>query len=311
MASSAPCFGFSLAHLRDRQLDSFFRSCGLQHLCFQVDPSTTIACWCKPSAAESLADQNKPAVVLIHGFATSALWQWYEQVKPLQRKFRIFVPDLIFFGKSTTKGSGRSEIFQAQMIAKAMETMNIPMYSVVGTSYGGFVAFRLAQLFPERVQKVVIANSGVCMTPQDDKELLERARVKVVDELLLPSSTAAFRSLLSLSINNFTIYLPSFVLQSILQFFYVENRDLQVELLQGLTLGLENGEPLPSLLQKVLLIWGDLDGIFPPDMAHRLKKHLGESTELVIIKNVAHCAQLENPQEFNKLVEKFLLGLPS
>ncbi|KAI5068407.1 hypothetical protein GOP47_0016752 [Adiantum capillus-veneris] len=311
MASSAPCFGFSLAHLRDRQLDYFFRSCGLQHLCFQVDPATTMACWCKPSAAETLADQNKPAIVLIHGFATSALWQWCEQVKPLQRNFRVFVPDLIFFGKSTTKGSSRSETFQAEMIAKAMETMNVPSYSVVGTSYGGFVAFRLAHLFPQRVQKVVIANSGVCTTCQDEQELLERAKLKVVEDLLLPQSVAAFRTLLCLSYNSFLRNIPSFVLQSLLQYFYVENRDLQVELLQGLTLGKENAEPLPTLLQKVLLIWGEHDGIFPPKMAHRLKKHLGDNAELVFIKNVAHCAQAENPKEFNKLVEKFLLTLPS
>lgn len=308
MASSAPCFGFSLAQLRDKQLDHLFRSCGLQHICLEVDSETTIACWCKPSRAETSAEHKKPAVVLIHGFATSGLWQWYNQVKPLQKNFRVFVPDLIFFGKSITTGSSRSEIFQAQMVARAMDNMNVPLYSVVGTSYGGFVAFRLAQLFPERVEKVVIANSGVCMTPQDNQQLLERAKVKAIDELLLPRSPATFRALLNLSIHNFPTFLPSFVLQSILQYFYNENRDVQAELLSGLTLGVENAEPLPTLLQKVLLIWGEHDGIFPPDLAYRLKKHLGENAELVLIKDVAHCAQTENPREFNILVEKFLLG---
>lgn len=311
MASSAMCFGFSVAQWRDKQLESFFRSCGLKHNSLQVDEETNIACWCKSPDAETQAELDKPALVLIHGFGTSALWQWNQQVKPLQKKFRIFVPDLIFFGNSTTRGRNRSEVFQAQMVAKAMQSMNVASYSVVGTSYGGFVAFRLAHLFPERVEKVVIANSGICKFSEDDRELQKRANVEAIPDLLLPRSSAAFRTLSNLSIHKFPTFLPSFVLQSIVEYFYNENRDERVELLQGITLGRENTDPLPTLLQKVLVIWGEYDGIFPLKLAHRLKEHLKENAELVVIKNTAHCTQMENPQEFNRLVEKFLLGEPA
>lgn len=308
MASSVPCFGSSIAYVRDKWLEYSFCSYGLQHLSFRVDPHTTIACWCKPSEVETQAERDKPAVVLIHGFATSGLWQWTHQVKRLQKNFRIFVPDLIFFGDSTTDADSRSEIFQAEMIAKVMESMKINSYSVVGTSYGGFVAFRLAHLFPKRVDKVVIANSGVCMTPEDHQQLLGRAKVEKVAELLLPQTPAAFRTLLRLSVNDYTTYLPAFVLQSIIQYFYINNRDAREELLQGIVLGTENAGPLPTLTQKVLLIWGELDGIFPLPLAYRLQQHLGEKTELVIIKRFAHCIQMENPGKFNSHVESFLLG---
>eukprot|EP00250_Pteridium_aquilinum_P009268 c18555_g1_i2 orf=423-1358(+) len=308
MASSASCFNFSLAQWRDKQLESFFNSCGLQHQSVQVDQETTIACWCKSPEVETLAEHGKPALVLIHGFATSGLWQWNQQIKPLQRNFRVFVPDLLFFGKSTTLSRNRSEIFQAQMLAKAMENLKVPSYSVVGTSYGGFVAFRLAHLFPERVEKVVIANSGVCFTPEDDKELLKRAKVEAVEDLLLPRSPAVLRTLMSLSIFKPPKFLPTFILQSVLQLFYVKNRDEQTELLEGLKLGKEGAEPLCTLIQKVLLIWGDHDGIFPPKVAYRLHELWKENAQLVFIKNASHCAQMDNPQEFNALVEKFLLA---
>lgn len=304
--ASAACFGCSLVRWRDKQLDGFFRSCGLRQRSLQIDPETTIACWWNPSEAE--AKQGKPALVLIQGFATSSTWQWSQQVKPLQKQFRIFFPDLVFFGKSATASRHRSEIFQAQMVARAMEAMEVSTYSVVGTSYGGFVAFRIAQLFPERVEKVVIANSGVCMTPQDIQELLLRAHLDAVSDLLLPRTPAALRTFLALSIVKAPTFLPSFIFHDMIQYFYIENREERVELLDGLLIGREDTEPLPTLSQKVLIIWGDHDGIFPLELAHRLKEHLKENAELVIFNNTAHCVQMENPKEFNRLVQSFLLG---
>eukprot|EP00250_Pteridium_aquilinum_P005655 c15720_g1_i1 orf=305-1057(-) len=242
------CMGFmSVVRWRDRHQIHTFRSCGLEQRTLQVDPETTIACWCTPPEAQD--QESKPALLLIHGFGGSSTWQWNKQVKPLYKDFRLFLPDLIFFGKSSTVSHHRSEIFQAQMIAMAMEAMGVHKYSVVGVSYGGFVAFRLAHLFPERVEKVVFACSGICITPKDIEDLLSRAQVDHVCELLLPSSPAALRKLMRLSILKPATFLPSFILQDVIQNLYAENREERGELLDGVILGRQNEEPLPTLSQ--------------------------------------------------------------
>ncbi|KAL0327442.1 UNVERIFIED_CONTAM: hypothetical protein Sangu_1822200 [Sesamum angustifolium] len=69
-------------------------------------------------------------------------------------------------------------------------------YSVVGTSYGGFVGYRMAAMWPERVEKVVIASSGVNMTRRDNQELLKRAKMEQIEELMLPRSAAQLRRLI-------------------------------------------------------------------------------------------------------------------
>lgn len=296
------CFRLSLAQWRDTHLANFFVSSGLQRQTLQISPSTSVHIWIPSSNSV-----DKPALLLIHGFGTSPLWQWDHQIKPLSEKFRLFVPDLLFFGRSSTSSPHRSEIFQAQILNSVMESLHVDHYSVLGTSYGGFVAFRLAHLFPERVQKVILANSGACMTPKDNDELLKRSGFFKVSDLLLPQSPAALRTLMGLSIHMPT-FLPSFILQDVINYFYIDNRPERIELLNGLQIGRADAEPLPKLTQKVLLIWGEYDGIFPPEMAHRLKGHLGQNAELVIFKNVAHCAQAENPKEFNKLVQNFVLN---
>jgi pimeloyl-ACP methyl ester carboxylesterase len=88
---------------------------------------------------------------------------------------------------------------------------------VAGTSYGGFVAFRMAHLFPERVERVVIANSGVCMTAEDQQELVLRANVSKVPELLLPQTAMDFRSLMKLSIARLPFAIPSFILNDLIR----------------------------------------------------------------------------------------------
>lgn len=135
--------------------------------------------------------------------------------------FDVYVPDLLFFGESTTKSSERSEIFQAKAIGKLMEKVGVNKYSVVGTSYGGFVAYRLAEMSPERVEKVVIASSGVNMKPCDNVELLKRANLEKIEELMLPESPRQLRTLMRLALSS-RVYLPDFFLNDFIDvsFFY-------------------------------------------------------------------------------------------
>ncbi|KAF8019771.1 hypothetical protein BT93_G0457 [Corymbia citriodora subsp. variegata] len=59
--------------------------------------------------------------------------------------------------------------------------------------------------------------------------------------------------------------------------------------------------------QPTLLVWGELDQIFPLELGHRLKRHIGDSAELVVIKNAGHAVNLEKPKEFIMHLKLFLL----
>ncbi|KAI5061777.1 hypothetical protein GOP47_0024282 [Adiantum capillus-veneris] len=143
----------------------------------------------------------------------------------------------------------RSETFQAQMIAFAMEAMGVNTYSVVGISYGGFVAFRLAHMFHGKVEKVVIVSSGICMTPRDVQGLLDRAHVDSASDLFLPQSPAVLRALMQLSFLKPFPFLPTFVCNDVIQKLYAENREERKELLNSLQIGRQDQEPLPILPQ--------------------------------------------------------------
>nr|ADE75703.1 unknown [Picea sitchensis] len=293
---------FSLISFWTKRLQKAFVSAGLESKLIDVDDSTTIHCW-----APKKCDTHKQNVVLIHGFGTNAMWQWYPQIQPFVGSFNVYVPDLVFFGDSTTRSSERSEIFQAESLMKMLKRLGVSKFSVVGTSYGGFVAYTLAYLYPEAVDKVVIASSAVCKHVEDNTELLKRANLPKISDVLLPQSPASLRILTRLSVYKPPLtMLPNFILNDFIQILYVENRAEKIELLAGLTLGTE-GAAVPVINKDVLIVWGEHDQIFPMDKAFQLKKHLRDQAELVVMKNASHIPHIENPQEFNAVVKNFLL----
>lgn len=201
---------------------SYLRRCfvaaGLTSQKIDVDDETTVHFW-GPRDRES--SHQKPNLVLIHGFGPMAIWQWRQQVQSLAAHFHVYVPDLIFFGGSSTKSSERSEVFQAATVAKLMDKLQVKRFHVVGTSYGGFVAYHLARrLGAQRVEKVVIASSGVNMRRNDSVALLERAKLDKIEELMLPATPQHLRKLMTLSVSKRLHILPDFFLNDFLNVGY-------------------------------------------------------------------------------------------
>lgn len=287
---------------KDWWLQLNFIYSGMSPQLIQVDEFTQMHCWV-PRAKSP----DKHTLVLIHGYGANAMWQWHQQISSLLLHFNLYVPDIVFFGKSYSRGSDRSEFFQAQSVMKLMNHLGVSRFHLGGISYGGFVAYRLAHLYPEVVEKVVIICSGVCMMPQDRHEVFQTNDWRTVAEVLLPQSPDKLMALLKISMHRPPRMIPSFILQDIINTMYTDQREQRIELLQQLVLGKEGAPPLPVLIQETLIIWGEHDRIFPLELGHRLKRHLGDRAELIVLKDAGHAAQLESPYEFNNVIKTFLL----
>ncbi|KAL8501913.1 hypothetical protein ACS0TY_021146 [Phlomoides rotata] len=289
----------SIVSLCSRFLRRSVTAAGLSAQAVDIDGNTTIHFW-GPSAPTS-----KPKLVLIHGFGPPSIWQWRTQASFFAGEFDLYLPELIFFGDSFTKSPERSEIFQATCVVKFLEKLGISRYSVVGTSYGGFVAYRMAEMWPERVEKVVIASSAVNMRRSDNERLLKKANVAKIEDLLMPVTAKQLRTLIGFVISR-RPYIPDFVLNDFQDKLFSENRKEKMELLKELTIGQDEIVTLAVLSQEVLIVWGENDQIFLLEKAVELKKLLGEKARLQVIKNASHVPQLEDAPQFNKIVNNFL-----
>lgn len=187
------CFSFTEA--KNWCLRSRFTKSGLRSTVTDFSDGTIMHCWVPTTRNES-----KPDLLLIHGLGANALWQWANVIPRLIRYFNVYVPDLVFFGDSSTTRPERSESFQAECVMKVMEANSVKKLSLVGLSYGGFVGYSMAAQFKEKVEKVVICCAGVCLEEKDLRDgMFKVSNLEEATSILVPQSPEKLKELLGYS----------------------------------------------------------------------------------------------------------------
>ncbi|TVU21633.1 hypothetical protein EJB05_31282 [Eragrostis curvula] len=314
--------GFGVVSVLNSVFRRMFVSAGLRPCSAAVDADTTIHFWAHPSLLSSSSEpeqkqkQQRPVVVLIHGFGPDPTWQWASQVGPLSRHFDLVVPTLLFFGASDTRAPARSDAFQAAALAALLTGgEHLPGLSagdqrrtvhVVGTSYGGLVAYHLARELHGHLQgKVALCSSDAGKGAADDRALAAKGGVAEVTELMAPADTRALRCLMALCVHRPPKYIPECLLRDMLRKYFAHRREDKIALIKGIATG--EGFELAPLPQDVLIIWGEFDQIFPVEKAHKMKEKLGEKATVKVIPNTGHLPQQEDSKLFNRILLDFLL----
>ncbi|KAL7140377.1 hypothetical protein ABFS83_09G116900 [Erythranthe nasuta] len=287
----------------DKILSFYFTfNCNLVQCTVDLDDQTTMHFWC-PSHRKF----NKPNLIMLHGYGGNSKWQFVYQVGGLADSFNLYIPDLLFFGQSHTNRSNRTETFQAECVAAGLNRLGVESCSVYAISYGGFVGYRMAEIYPEMVEKVVIVSSGVGCTDNQKWEQLKSVGVGVAD-LLLPEEPAGLRRLVQLSVHKCGSlkWAPDFTLHEFIDKMCNTNRKEKQEMLEHLLTN-KTERNIQSLSQEILLIWGDKDKIFPLSFAHHLQRDLGPRCKLEVIEDSGHAANIDSPESVNALIKGFIL----
>ncbi|KAK4366969.1 hypothetical protein RND71_014849 [Anisodus tanguticus] len=285
----AKCCSFTAS--RNRCFKYSFSNSGLKSSTTDLSDGTIMHFW-----IPKIHKEKKPNLLLIHGIGANAMWQWDKFITPLSSRFNLYIPDLLFFGESYTTRPERTELFQGQCVMRTMETYGVKKMIVVGLSYGGFVGYSMAIQFPEVVEKLVLGCSGVCLEEKDMENGM--FQVKSVDEavsILLPQSPEKLRQLMKLSFYKPTKNVPACFLNDFIDVMCTVNHQERKELIEALYNNRKFTD-LPKITQ-----------IFPLELAHRLKRHLSENAQLVIIKDAGHAINMEKPKELYKHLKLFLL----
>ncbi|XP_047084514.1 monoacylglycerol lipase ABHD6-like [Lolium rigidum] len=294
----------SFTAARDRCLRRRFLSAGLRPFSIRLPsaagPGTTVHVWAPPRP-------ERRAVLLLHGFGASATWQWAPYLRKLiAAGLDPIVPDLLFFGASSSPVPDRSEIFQARTVKAAMDAMGVRRFAVVGVSYGGFVAYRMAALYPEAVERTVLVCAGVCLEQSDlSRGLFPVSDVGEAAELLIPRRPAEVRRLVRLTFVRPPPIMPSCFLKDYINVLGSDHIEEKTDLLHTLINDRKLSD-LPKIKQPTLIIWGEKDQVFPMELAHRLERHLGENSRLVVVKNAGHAVNLEKYKEVRKNIIEHL-----
>lgn len=101
---------------------------------------------------------NGPALILLHGFLESST-MWEKLVSVLAERNTIISIDLPGFGKSGCISEVHSMELMAEVAHKVLEKEKIQSATFMGHSLGGYVTLAFAEIYPQRVDKLILLNS--------------------------------------------------------------------------------------------------------------------------------------------------------
>jgi 3-oxoadipate enol-lactonase len=130
-------------------------------------------------------------LLLIHGLGSSGA-DWEFQMRALERRFRVIVPDLPGCGfSSPIEGNINISDF-AQSLWALLDHLKIPKINIAGFSLGGAVALEMALQRPDDVPRLALINSLVTYRIDHWRKWLEARLPPILIRLLGMRRAAAF-----------------------------------------------------------------------------------------------------------------------
>lgn len=236
-----------------------------------------------------------PTVVLLQGFGSDALMQWSSVAAGLAATHRVIMPDMLWFGLSEGYGINPTLEQQAAAVEQLLDQLHLERAHLVGSSYGGFVAWSLASQRPERVGTLTLVGSpGNEMTLADVERMQTSFKVAHAADLMVPVDAAEVRRLVGVAVHP-PSPLPRFVVNDILKQAFTEHRAVRRVLIEDLLARVHAPPDLPT--QRTLLVWGRHDPVFPIELAERLALRMGDQARLHVIERAAHAPHTGRPRE--------------
>ncbi|KAJ6927224.1 hypothetical protein NC651_011334 [Populus alba x Populus x berolinensis] len=285
-------------------LHGLMKVAGMRRQVVEIESGTVINFWV-PSD-ESTANR-KSAVVFLHGLGFDGILTWQFQVLALANKYAVYVPDFLFFGDSITDKSDRSPDFQAECMAKGLRKLGVEKCTLVGLSYGGMVGFKMAEMYPNLVDSMVITCSVMALTKSISRAGLQRIGFSSWAEYLIPETVQGVKALLDVAFYKLP-WMPNFIYKDILEDMYFDHRKERHELLEELIVEDKNFTA-PHFTQRIHLLWGGDDIIFDMTECRNLIDLLQGKTTLHCIERAGHLAELERPFVYNRQLKKILASL--
>jgi 4,5:9,10-diseco-3-hydroxy-5,9,17-trioxoandrosta-1(10),2-diene-4-oate hydrolase len=258
-----------------------------------------------------------PAVVMLHGGGpgASGVSNYSRNIDALAKHFRVIVPDMPGYGRSA-KGVDQDDPFGylADMIRGLIDELGIDTAHLIGNSYGGAAALRLALDTPHRVGKLVLMGPGGIGTTRG----LPTAGLKSL--LSYYGGDGPSRDKLATFIRSYLVYDGASVPDDLIDLRY--RASIDPEVIADPPLRRPSGPMAPRTLWRMdftrdrrlkelatptLILWGRDDKVNRPAGGPMLFNLL-PNAELVMTSDTGHWMQWERAELFNRLVVDFLGG---
>jgi 2-hydroxy-6-oxonona-2,4-dienedioate hydrolase len=228
-------------------------------------------------------------LILLHGLF-GALSNFKDLIEHFRQSYKVVVPILPLF---------ELDIFHTSVgglerhVHRFIETMGYNNIHLMGNSLGGHVALVHVLKHPERIKSLILTGSSGLFENGMGDTYPKRGDYEYIKKK-----------------TEMTFYDPGTATKELVdEVFEITNNRLKVIKIIALAKSaIRNnlGEELAKIQQPTLLIWGNNDIITPPFVGEEFHKLIPNS-ELYFIDKCGHAPMMEVPDEFNQLLDKFLM----
>nr|MDO8100037.1 alpha/beta hydrolase [Candidatus Njordarchaeota archaeon] len=235
--------------------------------------------------------KGKP-LLLIHG-ACSGTRIWVNQLAGLSNKLRVIAIDLPGHGMTDPLNERGTIDRYADHVASFMKQIGLSKAAVGGTSMGGLVVQQLCLKHPQLVEKLIIVDSAAKIPVT--KEVLDLYRNQFESTQKLLSEISFSKKTMKTN--------PALVRQHVQEDLKTD-RKVATEDYEA-TGGVDFTGQLGKIRAPTLIIMGADDLMIIPAMAQFLHENI-KGSELEVIPDAGHLNMIEKPDEFNKIILRFM-----
>ncbi len=227
-------------------------------------------------------------IILLHGLM-GGVENFGDMVDFISAEYKVYGLDLKLFEGSLLKVSVKS---LSDYLYEFMNHLGLSSATLIGNSMGGHIALIFSKEHPEMVENMILTGSsglyenamGDSFPRRGDKDYIRTKTEEV-------------------------FYNPEVATDELVdKVFGIANNRVSVLKLLGYAKSAirhNMAEDIPNFTMPVCLIWGEHDKVTPPNVADEFHKLLPNS-ELHWMPLCGHAAMWEHPEDFSKIVLKFL-----
>lgn len=233
-------------------------------------------------------------VIALHGWGGSIQSFWPVAERLSVGGFQVHLLDMPGFGKSDLPPETWGVMDYMRFVTAYLDESHIERCSVLGHSFGGRIGLVLAAERPERISRMVLANSAGLRTPLSVGQQTRNVLARMVRG-----------SLDTVGLNGWRERLQDVYNRRYASADYLSAGPLRDTFLRVIE------EDLTSFAGRVqaptILIWGDQDKDTPLWQGQRLEQLIPDAA-LIVFNGAGHFSYLERLNDYLRIVENFLSG---
>jgi 3-oxoadipate enol-lactonase len=243
------------------------------------------------------------ALIFLHAFPLNRT-MWRPQEEVLSRRYRVITVDLRGHGGSDAPLWRFTLEQYADDMAGLMDHLSIPRAVLVGLSMGGYVGFAFYRKYAERVRGLVLADTRA----QADTEEARTGRFNLAQTAFRQGPGAVADIMIPKLFGATSLKTKPDLVDHVRRM--ITGNEVSGIIVDLIAMGdrPDSLSLLPQITCPTVVIVGEEDHTTPAADARLIAQGIA-GAKLAVIPGAGHISNLEQPEQFNKIVGEFAAGL--